>query len=93
VGFGGGALLALLGRGRLARLLPSPVAMGIGFLMPAAYAVTLCVGALGMALARRRWPEATERHAPALGAGAIAGESLLGVLVAALLALGVMRPG
>jgi uncharacterized oligopeptide transporter (OPT) family protein len=93
VGFAVGALLTLLARGRLARVLPSPVALGIGFLMPAAYAVTLCVGALGMALARWRWPEPTERHAPALGAGAIAGESLLAVLAAALIALGVMRPG
>jgi uncharacterized oligopeptide transporter (OPT) family protein len=93
VGCAVGAVLALVGRGRLASVLPSPVAMGIGFLMPAAYAVTLCVGALGMALARKLKPEATERHASALGAGAIAGESLLAVLVAALLALGVMRPG
>lgn len=83
---------SLAGRGRLARVLPSPVALGIGFLVPAAYAVTLCAGALLVLLGRRFWPEASGRHAPALGAGAIAGESLIGVLVAALLALGVLTP-
>ncbi|XXF79026.1 OPT/YSL family transporter [Myxococcaceae bacterium GXIMD 01537] len=88
-----GAVLTLAARGRWARWLPSPVAMGIGFIVPAAYGVTLCLGALAVAGARRVWPEATGRQAPGLGAGAIAGESLLGVFIAALLALGVMRPG
>lgn len=93
VGFAVGVVLSLAGRGRLGRVLPSPVALSIGFLVPAAYAVTLCAGALLVVGARRFWPEASERHAPALGAGAIAGESLMGVLVAALLALGLMQQG
>lgn len=93
VGLIAGAVLALLARGRLARVLPSPMGMGIAFIIPGAYGVTLCVGALAVAAARWRWPEATRRQAPALGAGAIAGESLVGVLVAALVALGLMRPG
>jgi uncharacterized oligopeptide transporter (OPT) family protein len=68
------------------------VALSIGFIVPAAYAVTLCAGAMAVVAARRFWPEASARHAPALGAGAIAGESLIGVLVALLLALGVLTP-
>lgn len=93
VGFAVGVLLSLAARGRLARVLPSPVALGIGFIVPAAYAVTLCAGALLVALAQRFRPQATARHAPALGAGAIAGESLIGVLVAALVALGLKPQG
>ncbi len=92
VGFAVAVALSLAGRGRLARWLPSPVALSIGFIVPAAYAVTLCAGAMAVVVARRFWPEASARHAPALGAGAIAGESLIGVLVALLLALGVLTP-
>ncbi|MBJ6761454.1 OPT/YSL family transporter [Myxococcaceae bacterium JPH2] len=93
VGFAVGVALSLAARGRAARWLPSPVAMGIGFITPASFAVTLCLGAGLVVAARRRWPEATVHHVPAVGAGAIAGESLMGLLIAALLALGVMRPG
>ncbi|WP_426757006.1 OPT/YSL family transporter [Myxococcus sp. Y35] len=88
VAAGVGALLTLASRGRAARWLPLPVALGIGFILPAYYAVTLCVGALGLAVARWRWPAAAERNVSTLAAGAIAGESLAGVLIAALLALG-----
>ncbi len=88
VAVGVGALLTLASRGRAARWLPLPVALGIGFILPAYYAVTLCVGALGLAVARWRWPAAAERSVSTLAAGAIAGESLAGVLIAALLALG-----
>jgi OPT family oligopeptide transporter len=87
VGFAVGVALTLLARGRLARWLPSPVAMGIGFIIPAFYSVTLCLGSLAVAVGQWRRPEATARYAPAVGAGAIAGESIMGVLVAAVLAL------
>lgn len=86
VGFAVGVALTLAARGRLARWVPSPVAMGIGFIVPAAYAVTLCLGAL-LSLVRWGKSEATARQAAAVGAGAIAGESIMGVLVAAVLAL------
>lgn len=88
-----GAALTLAAGSRAARWLPLPLAMGIGFILPAFYAVSICLGAVGMALARRRWPEATERNVAPLGAGAIAGESLTGVLIAALMALGLMPQG
>ncbi|GHG98099.1 OPT/YSL family transporter [Comamonas sp. JC664] len=90
VAVGVGALLTFASRGRVARWLPLPVALGIGFILPAYYAVTICVGALGLAAARWRWPAAAERNVSTLAAGAIAGESLAGVLFAALMALGLM---
>ncbi|WP_342378726.1 OPT/YSL family transporter [Myxococcus stipitatus] len=90
VAAGVGALLTLLARGRLARWVPSPVAMGIGFILPAYFAVTLCLGGIVAAIARWRWPQVTGRNVPALAAGAIAAESLVGVLIGALKLLGVM---
>ncbi|WP_141620662.1 OPT family oligopeptide transporter [Myxococcus sp. AB036A] len=88
VAVGVGALLTFVSRGRAARWLPLPVALGIGFILPAYYAVTLCLGALGLAAARWRWPQAADRDTSTLAAGAIAGESLAGVLIAALMAFG-----
>jgi uncharacterized oligopeptide transporter (OPT) family protein len=91
VAFGVGVLLSVGARGRLARVLPSAAAMGIGFLLPAYYSVTLCLGALLVAGVRRLRPSA-EAATQAAGAGALVGESLLGIVLAALLALGLMRP-
>ncbi len=93
VAAGVGALLTLAASSRVARWLPLPVAMGIGFILPAFFSVSICLGAVGVAAARRRWPQAVDRNVPTLGAGAIAGESLTGVLIAALLALGLMPQG
>ncbi|RKH54747.1 OPT/YSL family transporter, partial [Corallococcus aberystwythensis] len=87
VGCGVGALLTLAARGRAARWLPSPVAMGIGFITPAYFAVTLCLGAGLAALARRWSPKTTDAHVPSLGSGALVGESLMGLIIAATTAL------
>ncbi|HYO57532.1 OPT family oligopeptide transporter, partial [Archangium sp.] len=86
-----GVLLSVGARGRLARLLPSAAAMGIGFVVPAYYSVTLCLGALLAAMVGRLRPSAMQT-VQAAGAGAIIGEALLGVLIAALLAFGLLQP-
>lgn len=85
--------LALVGRGRAARWLPSSIGMGIGFIIPAYYSVSLCAGALVLEAVRRRNSETAERLGPAAAAGAIAGESLMGILIAILLSLGMLRHG
>jgi OPT family oligopeptide transporter len=90
IGFVVGAALTLAARGRLERFVPSPVAMGLGFIMPAYFAVTITVGALLAALARRARPQDLGQHLPSLGAGTIVGESLMGLAIAALRALGVI---
>ncbi|MFE8605676.1 OPT/YSL family transporter [Archangium violaceum] len=82
-----GILLSLLARGRLERFVPSAVAVGIGFLVPAYYSVTICLGALLAAGARRVWP-ASAPVSRGVGAGLIIGESLMGVLLALLGLLG-----
>jgi OPT family oligopeptide transporter len=91
IGFGVGAVLTLCSRGPLARWVPSAATLGIGFILPAHYAVTIALGAFVTALARRVNPGATERHALAIGAGGIAGESLMGLAIAALVALGFIQ--
>jgi len=90
IGFGVGAALMLAARGRLERLLPSPVAMGIGFILPAYFAVTIALGGLLAVLARRARPQWVEQYLPAVGAGTIAGESLMGLAIAALTGLGLL---
>jgi putative OPT family oligopeptide transporter len=83
--------LSVVARGRLARFLPSAAAMGIAFLVPAYFSVTLCLGALLAVGLRRAWPTS----APAMqsaAAGAIAGESLMSVLIALLIWLGLLTP-
>ncbi|RKH46564.1 OPT/YSL family transporter [Corallococcus sicarius] len=82
-----GAVLTLASRGKAARWLPSPVAMGIGFITPAFYAVTLFLGAGLAALARRWSAKVTNDHVPAVGSGALVGESLMGLIIAATTAL------
>jgi uncharacterized oligopeptide transporter (OPT) family protein len=91
VAFAVGVVLSVAARGRLAHVLPSAAAMGIGFFVPAYYAVTLCVGALLAAGVARLRPSATQTS-QAAGAGAIVGESLMSVLFSALVAFGLMRP-
>ena len=88
-----GAVLMRLSRERWGRMLPSAAAMGIGFILPAHYGITMGAGALLAVVARRLWPEKAETFLPALGAGAIAGESVMGVLIAALLTAGVIAGG
>jgi hypothetical protein len=52
--------------------------------------VTIATGALLAALVRRARPRGLGQHLPTLGAGTIAGESLSGLTIAALNALGVL---
>jgi uncharacterized oligopeptide transporter (OPT) family protein len=87
-----GALLAFLDRKAPCRLLPSAVAMGVGFLAPASYGVTIGLGAVLLGAAKAvnaRW---AQTYGDAIASGTIAGESLMGVLIAVLLSLGVLNP-
>jgi putative OPT family oligopeptide transporter len=73
---------------RRIRWLPSPTAIGAAFVLPAAMSVAILLGALGFALVAARAPRWAERHGPALAAGGIAGESLLGLILAAIAVAG-----
>ena len=84
IGLTAGTVIALLGRTRAVRLLPSPAAMGLAMLIPASYSLTAFAGALTANVARRVRPSLDETTVLTVAAGAIAGESLMGVVVAAL---------
>ena len=86
-----GLVLSVVARGRVARFLPSAAAMGIAFLVPAFFSVTLCLGALLAVGLRRVWPGSAPVMQSA-ATGAIAGESLMSVLIALLIWLGLLTP-
>jgi uncharacterized oligopeptide transporter (OPT) family protein len=113
-----GVVLALLERTRLARFLPSPVALGVAFLVPATTSATFAAGALlavvvmgtlkgspnppavvragqspaaPHAIVQRRGRAGAEPVASSAAAGAIAGEAVLSLVIAILLATGVLR--
>lgn len=86
--FAAGLLLEAAARTRAGRLLPTPGAIGMGFVAPAHFAAAIGAGALAAAIWRRARPARAEALAPVVGAGAIAGDSLAGVAAAAWAVLG-----
>jgi putative OPT family oligopeptide transporter len=82
-----GVLVTLL-EVRGVRWLPSPTAMGAAFVLPASMSVTILIGAVAMGRLARRAPAFATAHGPTLAAGGIAGESLMGLLLAALVVIG-----
>jgi len=72
---------ALLPEGRRHHV-PSPVALGLAFVIPASVSVMMCLGAVMVALLSRWRPALASRYAITASAGLIAGESLMGVAAA-----------
>ena len=89
---GAGVLLALAERVAPRPFWPSAVAMGVGFLQPVSFGVTIGLGAACLLLARRIDRGSTSTYGEAIASGVIAGESLIGVFVAALLSAGALKP-
>jgi uncharacterized oligopeptide transporter (OPT) family protein len=90
LGLGLGIVLSIAARTRWARFVPSPAAMGIAMLMPASLSVAALAGALLVFGVRRLRPNLDEASIMSLAAGGIAGESLMGVVIAILLVCGVL---
>ena len=83
-----GLLLALGHKTRLTRFLPSPVALGIGFLIPPTASFAMLLGGLAAWAFARTRPKPSEQLLPSIAGGLIAGESLLAFALAAAGALG-----
>jgi uncharacterized oligopeptide transporter (OPT) family protein len=83
--------LSLAGRLRWGRYLPSPVTAGIALITPLSMAATMLLGAAAVPLVRRRFRSFSDADAHALGAGALAGESIVAILVAILTSAGVLH--
>ena len=82
IGAAAGVALALLENSlpaRYARFVPSAPSMGLAFVLPAYYALSVFLGAT-LALGLARWkPRTAERFTMVAAAGIVAGESLVGV--------------
>ncbi len=85
-----GVVITLLGKVKaVKKWLPSPVAFGIAFMVPAVYSIAMWFGALVTYLVERKKPDLVERFGASLASGLIAGEGLMMVVIAVLLILGV----
>ncbi|HAN32782.1 MAG TPA: hypothetical protein DCQ06_14405 [Myxococcales bacterium] len=85
-----GIVLPLLRKApRVAKFVPSGLAMGIAFIIPAFYSLLMFYGMLGWLIWRRVAPDAVDKYNFALASGLVAGEGLIGIVNAALTILGV----
>ena len=90
VGAAVGIAIPLLARmPKIARFLPSPIALGIAFMVTPYSAMAMWLGALLTSAWRRRNPASVDRYGASLASGLIAGEGLMMVVVAVLLISGV----
>ncbi len=69
---------------RARRWVPSPMGLGLAFLLPASTALSFFLGGVAAAAFQRARPEASERYLLPVASGLIAGESLVGVAAAVL---------
>ncbi len=88
-----GVALAVLERiapARLKSLVPSPSGLGIAMVIPGSNAIAMFAGALIAWGMQRRSPAFARRYVVPVSSGLIAGESLMGVVVALLIVGGVL---
>jgi OPT family oligopeptide transporter len=75
---------------RVKRFIPSASGVGIAMVMPGYNAISFFLGALIAEVLRRKKPAFAERTVVPVSSGFIAGESLMGILIAMLVAFGVL---
>jgi OPT family oligopeptide transporter len=88
-----GVVLVLLERWTPKRMhpyIPSPAGVGLAIVIPAYNSVSIFIGALIAEILRRKKKDLAEQTLVPVSSGFIAGESLMGILIAVLVALGVM---
>ena len=96
IGIGVGIALALIEElvpKHWKKYTPSSTAVGLAWVIPAFNTISMFVGALLAWLFQRLSPARAERYTVAVASGLIAGESLMAVLVAALVAAGLLTSG
>ncbi|WP_176736406.1 OPT family oligopeptide transporter [Oligoflexus tunisiensis] len=75
---------------RWKKFIPSPVGLGLAFTMPAYNTIAMFIGACIALWLEKKRPELAEKSVIPIGSGFIAGESLMGVLIAILVVIGVL---
>jgi OPT family oligopeptide transporter len=96
IGLALGVVLALLERltpKHLKAYVPSPSGIGIAMVIPGSNAVAMFIGAAVAEWMRRKRPLLAERLVVPVSSGLIAGESLMGILIALLVVAGVLSKG
>jgi uncharacterized oligopeptide transporter (OPT) family protein len=78
---GGAIALIEVKRPKTRRFLPSPLAIGIGFVIPAFAGISIFAGALAAWIFGRVSRKLSERYTLPAASGIIAGESLIGILI------------
>ncbi|HBA60807.1 MAG TPA: peptide transporter [Elusimicrobia bacterium] len=73
------------------KYIPSPTGLGLAFTTPAFNTISMFVGAAIALAMEKNHPEAAERTVVPVSSGLIAGESLVGVLIAALVVAGFLQ--
>lgn len=88
-GLAAGLLLTFAERAlpKYRRFLPSPTGLGLGLFLPPSQSLTICAGAAVAAIAGRFWNGAAAERVVPVASGLIAGEALVGVVVAVVNAL------
>lgn len=93
IGLALGVALALFERfapRRVRPLLPSPSGLGIAMVVPGSNAIAMFLGAAIAEFMRRKMPALAEKTVVPVASGLIAGESLMGILIAMLVVAGVI---
>jgi uncharacterized oligopeptide transporter (OPT) family protein len=75
---------------RFRRFLPSPTAIGIGMVVPAAVIFTMFIGGLVGMIWQKGDPKSSKQLAIPLASGLIAGEALVAVIIPLLVAIGIL---
>ena len=93
VGAALGIILVLLEKAfpKYRKYIPSPTGLGLAFTTPAFNTISMFCGALIALLMEKKNAAAAERVVVPVSSGFIAGESLIGVLIAALVVAGILR--
>ena len=71
-----------LGNKKVKRWVPSATGLGLSFILPASNSYTFLLGAVIAEIAARKSPKKSELYTIAIASGLIAGESVMGVVVA-----------
>ena len=93
VGLALGVALALFDKfapKKLRPLLPSASGLGIAMVIPGSNCIAMFLGAAAAEWIRRQWPKVADQTVVPVASGLIAGESLMGVLIAFLIVSGVI---
>jgi uncharacterized oligopeptide transporter (OPT) family protein len=87
-----GIILVLLERWfpKWKKFIPSPAGLGLAFTTPAYNTISMFIGASIATIMEKKKPELAEKTVVPVSSGFIAGESLIGVLIAALVVAGIL---